>query len=42
MAVMSVGSAVHAHEWHLLGVSYEDSGPIEELQCSGCGDITFR
>lgn len=42
MAVMGIGSAVHAHDWHLLGVSYEDTGAIEELACSTCGEVTFR
>lgn len=42
MAVMSVDSAVHGHDWHLLGVTYEDVGAIEELVCDGCGEVTFR
>lgn len=42
MAVMSVDSAVHGHEWHLLGVSFEDAGTFEEFVCGTCGEVTYR
>lgn len=42
MAVMSVDPAVHAHEWSLLGVSFEDSGVLEKYECTSCGDVTYR
>ena len=32
----------HQHAWSLLTVEYDQGAPVTELQCSTCGQVTFR
>lgn len=32
----------HDHGWVLRAITHEDGAVLEEYECSGCGELTFR
>ncbi len=40
--VAATPRAGHEHSWALCAVTHEDGHVVEEYDCPGCGDRTFR
>lgn len=43
---MSVASQepvqVHAHDWRLVEVEYDDAGSVGQWDCADCGAVEYR
>jgi hypothetical protein len=34
--------ADHEHAWSVREVEFAEGGPVQELECSLCGEVSFR